>query len=70
MAEANLLVICVSAFVAVFVLLAFLAGVMRVLMAVFPEKVAGGDPALMAALAAAVSVALPGTEITKVEEIR
>ena len=70
MAQASLLVICVAAFVAVFLLLALLAGMMRVLMAVFPGKVADDDSAMMAALAAAVAVAFPGTGITKVEEIR
>jgi len=67
----NLLVICVSAFFAVFLLLSFLAVVMRVLTIACPEKVAvGTDPAMIAAVTTAVSVLYPGTMITKVEEIR
>jgi hypothetical protein len=68
----NLLVICTSAFVAVFLLLTFLAVVMRLLMAVYPQTVdAGGpDPAILAAVTAAATYAFPGTKVTKVEEIR
>ncbi len=40
MGPPNLLIICVAAFCAVFLLLAFLALVMKVLTNVFPEKVA------------------------------
>ena len=70
MAQPNLLVICLSAFVAVFLLLSFLAVVMRVLIAAFPEKVGGIDSATIAALTAAAAYAFPGTKVTKVEEIR
>ena len=66
----DLLVICFSAFVAVFVLLSFLAVVMRVLLAVYPEKVGGIDPATIAAVTAAAAYVFPGTKVTKVEEIR
>ena len=69
MAPPNLLVICLSAFVAVFLLLSFLGVVMRVLMAAFPEKVGGIDSATIAALTAAAAYAFPGTKVTKVEEI-
>ncbi len=70
MAEPSVVLICVLALIIVFVLLAFLAGVMRILMAVFPERVEGGDSALVAALAAAVAAAFPGTRITRIEENR
>jgi hypothetical protein len=66
----ELLVICLSAFVAVFLLLSFLAVVMRVLISVFPEKVGGIDSATIAAVTAAAAYAFPGTKVTKVEEIR
>ena len=66
----DLLVICLSAFVAVFVLLSFLAVVMRALISVYPEKVGGVDPATIAAVTAAAAYAFPGTRVTKVEEIR
>ena len=67
----NLLVICVTAFVAVFILLSLLAVVMRALIVVYPEKVtSGSDAAMIAAVTSAVSIAFPGTKVSKVEEIR
>ena len=66
----DLLVICLSAFVAVFSLLGFLAVVMRALISVFPEKVGGIDSATIAAVTAAAAYAFPGTKVTNVEEIR
>ena len=67
----NLLVICTTAFVAVFVLLSLLAVVMRLLIMVYPEKLAAGsDAAMIAAVTAAVSIAYPGTKVSKVEETR
>jgi hypothetical protein len=68
--DPNLLAICASAFVAVFLLLTFLAVVMRLLMAAFPERVEGIDPAIIAAVSSAAAFAFPGTKVTKVEEIR
>ena len=66
----NLLVICTSAFTAVFLLLTFLAVVMRLLMAAYPKKMGGIDPATLAAITAAAAYAFPGTKVTKVEERR
>ena len=66
----NLLVICSSAFIAVFFLLSFLAVVMRLLMVVYPKTEDGLEPAIVAALTAAATYAFPGTRITKVEETR
>ena len=66
----DLLVICLSAFVAVFFLLGFLAVVMRGLIAAFPQEVGGIDSATIAAVTAAAAYAFPGTKVTKVEEIR
>ncbi len=66
----NLLLICLSAFSAVFVLLTVLAGVMRALVAAFPGRVASGDAAVVAAVTAAVSSVYPGTRITRIEEQR
>jgi hypothetical protein len=70
MDQQNLLVICTSAFVAVFLLLSFLAVVMRVLISAFPQKALGIDSATIAAVTAAAAYAFPGTKVTKVEEIR
>ena len=66
----DLLVICASALIAVFVLLTFLAVVMRLLMAAYPVKVEGIEPATLAAVVAAAAFAFPGTRVTNVEEIR
>jgi hypothetical protein len=66
----NLLIICISAYVAVFLLLAFLATIMKILTVVFPKKLEGIEPAIVAALTAAATYAFPGTKVTKVEEIR
>jgi len=66
----DLLVISLSAFVAVFLLLGFLAVVMRLLIAAYPAKVGGIDPATIAAVTAVAAYVFPGTKVTKVEEIR
>jgi len=71
MGPPNLLMICVAAFCAVFLLLAFLALVMKILTNVFPEKVADElDAAMLAAISASMSVVYPQTKITKVEQVR
>ena len=71
MGPPNLLMICVAAFSAVFLLLAFLALVMKILINVFPEKDKGKfDAAMLAAVSASLSVIYPETKITKVEQVR
>ena len=70
MASPNLFLICASAFAAVFLLLAFLSLVMRIMMAIFPQKTPKGDTAMLAAVAATVSAVYPGTKITRFEEIK
>ncbi len=66
----ELLLICLSAIVVVFILLALLALVMRLIMAVFPEKILASDSAYVAAIASVISTMYPGTKISKVEEIK
>lgn len=66
----ELLLVCLSAFVVVFFLLAMLALVMRLIMAVFPEKIVQSDSVYVAAIASVISTLFPGTKITKVEEIK
>lgn len=71
MPSGELLGVCVSAFVAVFTLLTLLALVMRLIMAVFPEKkVIKTDSFILAAIASVMSTIYPGTKVTKVEEIK
>jgi len=67
----QLLFICLSSLLAVFVLLTLLAFVMRILVAVFPEtleKLAKSDAALLAAVSATVTSMYPGSRVTRVEE--
>ena len=68
--EPDLLMICVTAMLAVFILLGLLALAMRALMAVFPERAVGDDAPMLAAVAVAASAAYPGTTITNVTELR
>ncbi len=76
MIQPNLLVICVSAFLAVFAILGLLALVMGGLLRIFPfvppappEAEGGGmDPAVLAAVTAAATFVFPGTRVTQVEE--
>lgn len=70
MHEAELWVICLQAFVTVLAVLSFLAGLMRLLITVFPVPAAKGpDPAVVAAIAAAARQAHPGSVVVRVEEI-
>lgn len=70
MGEPNLLMVCIVSFVAVFIVLAFLAATMRVLMRVFPDKRAGVDAATLAAITSAASTAYPGTRVTDIQETK
>ena len=64
----ELYMICGIAFLIVFIILALLAFLMRLIMLIFPEKVAEIDPAIIAAVAATVQTIFPGTKMTKLEE--
>jgi len=66
----DLLLICVSSFAAVFVLLSVLALVMKLIIALFPEKIVKSDAVMMAAMAAVVSSVYPGTKLTNIKEIK
>ncbi len=67
----QLLLVCMSSLLAVFLLLTFLAIVMRILVAVFPEtleKLAKSDAALLAAISTTITSMYPGLRVTRVEE--
>ena len=70
MTAPNLLLMCTSAFIAVFLLLGFLAAVMRGLMMLYPERTPGPDATLASAITQAAVRAFPGTRVTKIEEVR
>lgn len=69
MQSPELITICISAFLAVFALLAILALIMRLIIMAFPAR-AGGDAAVIAAISTVMQNVYPGTKITKVEEIK
>ena len=68
MQSVDLAVICSVAFLMVFVILALLAVVMKLIILILPEKKAVSDAAMIAAITAAVQTVFPGTKLTKVEE--
>lgn len=68
MGEVNILSACSIAFLAVFVLLAFLAVVMRLIMAVFPERKAVLDSVMVAAISSTITTLIPGSRVTRIEE--
>ena len=66
----ELWLICVMAFSAVALLLAILAGIMRLILTIFPYKEETADAMMIAAVASVVTSIIPGARITKVEEIQ
>ena len=68
MEASELLLICISAFIAVFIVLSILAIIMRIIILIFPEKDMGSDTAILAAIVSSVTRLYPGTRITKIEE--
>ncbi len=68
MEPTSLVFISIIAFFMVFLILAVLALVMRLIISIFPEKKVQIDSATMAALTAAVQSIFPGTKITRVKE--
>jgi hypothetical protein len=70
MAEPGLWGLSISAFSAVLVLLALLAGAVRLLTAVFRPPPPPSDAAVVAAIHATVQRMLPGGRVTRIEETR
>ncbi len=67
----DLLSVCLTAFVAVFVILAGLALLMRLMLALFPGGGEEADDApVLAALAASLARMYPGRRITRIEEVK
>lgn len=68
----NFITLCAVALVTVFAILTILALLIRFLVVAFPQKRAedSDDPALYAAVAAALKSAYPNMAITKIEEIK
>jgi hypothetical protein len=64
----SLFPVCCIAFVAVFVLLAFLAMAMQLITLLFPERKVAVDPVLVAAISSTVASLYPGAQVTRIEE--
>ncbi|HHJ52272.1 MAG TPA: hypothetical protein ENJ89_03680 [Caldithrix abyssi] len=67
--NSELIFICISAFITVFVVLGVLAGIMRLILYFFPAET-GDQAVVVAAISAAVQKVYPGVKITKIEEIK
>ena len=70
MESLGLITVCVSAFIAVFVVLSLLAILMRIIILIFPEKESNDDAAVIAALTTIINKFYPGFKITKTEEVK
>lgn len=66
----DLLLISTIAFIAVLILLAVLAGAIRLITMLFPAQVARDDAAVLAAVTSVYSNLYPGTHLTNMEEVR
>jgi len=61
---------CLLSFLVVFILLTSLALVIRLVTALFPQKAAGTDAAVIAAIHTTVATQVPGARVTRIEEIQ
>jgi len=66
--ETNLLMVCGTAFVAVFILLIALAVIIRLISVAFPALRKGDDAVLAAAISTTVAAIYPGAQVTRIEE--
>jgi len=64
----NLLTACGTAFLAVFLLLSVLAGLMQLITLIFPERKTSVETGLVAAITSSVAILIPGAQVTKIEE--
>ena len=70
MSPGDLLINCLTAFAAVFILLSLLAIVMKIMLAIFPFKEEEYDPTIVSAIASTYNTLYPGTKVTKIEEVK
>ena len=71
--ESCLFSMCMASFIAVFLVLTFLAIAMRLIIVIFPEKQedAGADEAAVyAAITSTYTRLYPGTRVSNIEEIK
>lgn len=71
--DSNLFIICITAFGAVFGLLSLLALVMQGIMLVYPDGAKGTkgtDQAHIAVITSTFQALIPGSKITRIEELQ
>ena len=66
----NLSAICITAFLAVFTLLALLALVMRLITSLFPQLREVITSVQVAAISTTFQAIIPGSQVTRIEEIK
>jgi len=66
----ELLSVCISAFIVVFIILTALALFMRLIIILFPDKSEDDDKAVFAAIASVINRVYPGKKITKIKEVK
>jgi predicted permease len=66
----ELLSVCISAFVVVFIILTALALFMRLIIILFLDKQRDDDKAVFAVIASVMNRIYPGAKITKIEEVK
>jgi len=64
----SLLAVCTTAFAVVFVVLGLLALVIHVISLVLPARAPRTDPAVVAAITAAVATQQPGAQVVHIKE--
>ncbi len=70
METSSLMAICITAFVSVFVLLTVLAGVMRLITSIFPQVAKAFSEEHAAAITTTIQTLIPGSKVTRIEEIK
>ena len=66
----ELLSVCISAFIVVFIILTTLSLFMRLIIILFPDKSNDDNKAIYAVIASVMNKIYPGTKITKIEEVK
>ena len=66
----NLLAVSITAFTAVFILLALLAGVMRLITSIFPKVDELVSKTHIAVITTSLWALIPGSKVTRIEEIK
>ena len=68
MENPDLVSVCLSAFIGVFIVLTILAAILRLIIVLFPAKVIDDSSAIVAAITSTYSIKYPGTKISNIQE--